>query len=70
MYNQDLEPFKNKKMQVNTLPIGNDIAVIVTDQTGNKREGRVINQDNGKYLIRFPDTSMSEFWSPEFVKEK
>lgn len=52
------------------LPIKNDKAVIVTDQNGNKREGKVINQDNGKYLISFSGTTMGEFWSPEFVKEK
>jgi len=52
------------------LPIGNLTDVIVTDQNGKAREGRVINQDNGRYVIRFPDTIMSEFWSPEFVKAK
>jgi hypothetical protein len=57
-------------MQTNSLPIGNDKTVIVTDANGKSREGKVINQDNGKYLVRFPDTSMSEFWSPEYVKEK
>lgn len=57
-------------MQTNKLPIGNDKAVIVTDQSGNKREGVVFNQDNGRYLIRFTGSSMGEFWSPEFVKEK
>lgn len=57
-------------MQTSTLPIKNDKAVIVTDQNGNKREGKVINQDNGKYLISFSGTTMGEFWSPEFVKEK
>jgi hypothetical protein len=57
-------------MQQIQLPIGNDKIVIVTDQSGNKREGKVFNQDNGKYLIRFPGTTMGEFWSPEFVKEK
>jgi hypothetical protein len=57
-------------MQKNELPIGNDKSVIVTDGNGKSRVGKVINQDNGKYLVRFPDTSMSEFWSPCFVKEK
>lgn len=57
-------------MQKNELPIGNEKSVIVTGPNGIAREGKVINQDNGKYLVRFPDTSMSEFWSPEFVKEK
>lgn len=57
-------------MQENKLPIGNDKNVVVTDQNGKTREGKVINQDGGKYLIRFPDTSMAEFWSPGFVKEK
>jgi hypothetical protein len=57
-------------MQTSKLPIENDKAVIVTDQSGNKREGKVFNQDNGKYLIRFAGSSMGEFWSPEFVKEK
>lgn len=57
-------------MQQIQLPISNDKVVIVTDQNGNKREGKVFNQDNGKYLIRFPGSSMGEFWSPEFVKEK
>jgi hypothetical protein len=57
-------------MQEIKLPIGNEKNVIITDQNGKTREGRVINQDDGKYLVRFPDTSMAEFWSPEFVKEK
>lgn len=57
-------------MQQIKLPIGDNKTVIVTDQNGNKREGKVFNQDNGKYLIRFPGSSMGEFWSPEFVKEK
>jgi hypothetical protein len=57
-------------MQKNTLSIGNEADVIVTDQSGNSREGKVINQDNGKYLVRFPNSIMSEFWSPEFVKAK
>lgn len=57
-------------MQQIVLPIKNETSVIVTDQNGKSREGRVINQDSGKYLIKFPDTSMSEFWSPEFVKAK
>lgn len=57
-------------MQQTLLPIKNGATVIVTDQNGNKREGKVINQDNGKYLINFPGTSMGEFWSAEFVKEK
>lgn len=57
-------------MQTILLPIGNDKAVIVTDQNGNKREGKVFDQDAGKYLIRFPDSTMGEFWSPEFVKVK
>lgn len=57
-------------MQQVKLPIGNDKTVIVTDQNGNKREGKVFNQDNGKYLIRFTGSTMGEFWSPEFVKEK
>jgi hypothetical protein len=57
-------------MQQLKLPIGNEKMVVVTDQNGNKREGKVFNQDNGKYLIRFPGSTMGEFWSPEFVKEK
>lgn len=52
------------------LPIGNERNVIVTDQSGKEREGKVINQDAGKYLVNFTGTSMSEFWSPEFVREK
>jgi hypothetical protein len=70
IYNQGFEQFKMNHMNENKLPIGNGINVIVTDQNGNKREGKVFNQDNGKYLIRFQGTSMGEFWSPEFVKEK
>lgn len=57
-------------MQKNELPIDNDTSVIVTDANGKTREGKVINQDSGKYLVRFPDTSMSEFWSPCFVAAK
>jgi hypothetical protein len=57
-------------MDKNTLPIGKDKAVIVTDQSGKAREGTVINHDNGRYLVRFMNTNMSEFWSPEYVKEK
>ena len=57
-------------MQDQKLPIGIEKTVIVTDANGKSREGKVINQDNGKYLVRFPDTSMSEFWSPCYVKEK
>lgn len=57
-------------MQEIKLPIGNGKAVIVTDQNGKAREGQVINQDSGKYLVKFPDTSMSEFWSPSYVVEK
>jgi hypothetical protein len=52
------------------LPIGIETKVIVTDQNGKSREGTVINQDNGKYLVNFPDTSMSEFWSPKYVRVK
>lgn len=57
-------------MQKNTLPIGNETTVIVKDQSGNTREGTVINQDNGRYIIRFGNSIMSEFWSPEFVSAK
>lgn len=57
-------------MQEIKLPIGNTKDVIVTDQNGNKREGKVINQDNGKYLVSFQGQTMGEFWSPKFVKEK
>jgi hypothetical protein len=57
-------------MQSNKLTIGKDKTVIVTDQNGNKREGKVFDHDNGKYLIRFAGSTMGEFWSPEFVKEK
>lgn len=57
-------------MQPIILPINNETQVIVTDQNGNKREGKIINQDNGKYLVGFPGTTMGEFWSPEFVKAK
>jgi hypothetical protein len=57
-------------MQEKKLPIGNEKNVIVTDQSGKPREGKVINQDGGRYLVNFTGTSMSEFWSPEFVKEK
>jgi hypothetical protein len=52
------------------LPIKNETDVLVTDPNGNIREGKVINQDNGKYLIRFPNSVMGEFWSPEYVKAK
>jgi hypothetical protein len=55
---------------MNELPISKETKVIVTDQSGKSREGTVINHDNGRYLVRFPDTSMSEFWSPEFVRKK
>jgi hypothetical protein len=44
--------------------------VIVTDQNGKARQGRVLNYDNGKYLVSFPDTSLNEFWSECHVKEK
>lgn len=59
-------------MQENKLTIRIDAAVIVTDQQGNKREGKIINHDPGanKYVVRFPSTAMGEYWSPEFVKEK
>ncbi len=57
-------------MQEVKLPISNNTPVIVTDENGKAREGKVINQDGGKYLVRFPDTTMSEFWSPCYVKEK
>jgi hypothetical protein len=54
----------------NTLPITAGISVIVTDQKGNAREGKVVNHDNGKYVVNFTGTIMNEFWSPEFVKKK
>lgn len=57
-------------MKNNTLPISNDKNVVVTDPSGKAREGKVINQDNGYYLVNFTGTSMSEFWSPSYVKEK
>jgi hypothetical protein len=59
-------------MQDKKLTIGIDSSVIVTDQQGNSREGKVINHDQGanKYVVRFPSTAMGEFWSPEFVKAK
>ena len=57
-------------MQETKLPIGKDKNVIVTDQNGNKREGKVINQDGSKYLISFQGQTMGEFWSHEYVKEK
>jgi hypothetical protein len=57
-------------MQNIELPIEKETKVIVTDQNGKSREGTVINHHNGKYLVKFPDTSMSEFWSPEYVKAK
>jgi hypothetical protein len=57
-------------MQEIKLPIGKDKSVIVTDQKGNAREGKVINQSGGKYLISFQGQTMGEFWSPEFVKVK
>lgn len=57
-------------MKQNKLPIGNDQKVIVTDQNGKSREGTVINQDGSYYLVKFPETSMSEFWSALFVKQK
>lgn len=59
-------------MQYNKLTIRIDSSVIVTDQHGNSREGKVINHDPGasKYVVRFPTSAMGEFWSPEFVKEK
>lgn len=57
-------------MKENVLPIGNDKQVIVTDGNGKSREGTVLNQDNGYYLVNFPGILGNEFWSPEFVKEK
>lgn len=57
-------------MQEIKLPIGNETNVIVTDLNGKTRDGMVINQDGGKYLVRYAGSNMAEFWSPEFVKEK
>jgi hypothetical protein len=51
-------------MQDNKLTIRIDSSVIVTDQNGNAREGKVINHDQGasKYVERFPSTARGEFW--------
>jgi hypothetical protein len=57
-------------MKQNKLPIGNGKSVMVTDGNGRSREGVIMNQDNGYYLINFPGTIMNEWWGQEFVKLK
>lgn len=57
-------------MQENNLTISIGKDVIVTDEKGHVREGKVMNHDNGRYLVNFPGSIMNEFWSPAFVKEK
>jgi hypothetical protein len=52
------------------MQIANGKKVIITDQSGKRREGVVMSYDNGKYLVKFPDTSLNEFWSACYVAEK